>query len=58
MENYSKGYFYNEVLGLEHDSGSIPITRRELIKACNADLPMTEEPGRESKGRNAILAVD
>lgn len=35
-ENYSRAQFYNEVLGLPYDSGAIPITKEELMQACNA----------------------
>lgn len=58
MENTSKALFHNETLGLEYDSGSIPITKEELIRACNSDFRMTGEPGKQSKGRKSIMGID
>lgn len=34
-ENYSRQKFYNEVLGLPYDSGSVPITEQEIMQACD-----------------------
>lgn len=42
-ETYSKGLFYNEVLGLEYDEGISPITREDIIKCCTGGK-MLEEP--------------
>ena len=58
MENHSTGLFYNETLGLEYDSGAIPITKEELIRACNPELPLSETPDRRSIGRPSIMGID
>lgn len=46
-ENYSRQKFYNEVLGLPYDSGSVPITEQEIQQACDVDMrkKMGIEPG-------------
>lgn len=36
-ENYPRAQFYNEVLGLPYDSGSVPITQEELMQACDVE---------------------
>jgi hypothetical protein len=42
-ENYSRAQFYNEVLGLPYDGGSIPITEAEIMEAC--DLSQRKHAG-------------
>lgn len=37
-ENYPRAQFYNEVLGLPYDSGSVPITVDDIIEACDPGL--------------------
>lgn len=58
MENTATGMFKNETLALEHDSGAIPITREELLRATSKDYIMNEEPDRASIGRPAIMGID
>lgn len=58
MENTSTSLFYNETLGLEYDAGAIPITKRELMEACNPNFPMEKEPQKDSRGRVSIMGID
>ena len=58
MENVSQALFYNETLGLEYDAGAIPITKSEIIAACNSDFELSEEPDAQSKGRQSVLGID
>ena len=58
LENYSKASFYNEVLGQPYDSGTMPITREQLIAACNPDIRTTETPQGQTYGRKTIIGVD
>lgn len=58
MENTSTALFYNETLGLEYDAGAIPITKEEVIRACNSDIRMKEEPDDTSRGRLSIMGID
>lgn len=58
MENQSRQIFYNETLGLEYDSGSVPITKQELINACDENTPLLPEPDAHAKGRLGIMGID
>lgn len=42
-DNYPLGQFYNEVLGLSYDSASKPITRQEMIAACDPSYRFLSE---------------
>lgn len=41
--NYPRAKFYNEVLGISYDAGTRPLTRGQLLKACNPEVSMLEE---------------
>ncbi|MCK5613646.1 phage terminase large subunit family protein [Candidatus Pacearchaeota archaeon] len=56
--NQSKALFYNETLGLEHDTGVSPITRTELYNACQIDKKMNDEPDRLEKSYQSIMGID
>ena len=58
MENQSTGLFYNETLGLEYDSGSIPITKEEIMRSCNEGYEMTEDLPSQSRGKPSIMGID
>ncbi len=58
MENQSTALFNNETLGLEYDSGAIPITKEEVIAACNPDFRMSPNPDKHSVGRPTIMGID
>lgn len=58
MENTSTALFYNETLGLEYDSGAIPITKAELIGACDSDREMTPVPHKGHRNRPSIMGID
>lgn len=57
-ENTSTALFYNETLGLEYDAGAIPITKEEVIRACNSEVRMTGEPQRKDRGKLSIMGID
>lgn len=42
-QSYSKGRFYNEVLGLSYDHGDKPITKQDLIDNCDDQISMKPE---------------
>lgn len=58
MENHSAALFHNETLGLEYDSGSSPITKEEIIRACNPNQPMVEEPRPGDTAQLTIMGID
>lgn len=58
MENYSKGLFYNEVLGISFDSASKPITRTELIASTSAEYPMRKYPDEMTQSWTPVMGVD
>lgn len=57
-ENISKQMFFNEVLGIEYDSGTVPITKTEIKAACNEEQPMSEIPEGKAKGATSIMGID
>lgn len=40
---YSKGRFYNEVLGLSYDHGDKPLNRQDIVDNCDESLSMKPE---------------
>ncbi len=58
MENTSTALFYNETLGLEYDSGAVPITKAEIIAACNPEQKLQDEPPPDCIGRPSIMGID
>lgn len=40
---YSRGTFYNEVLGLSYDSGTRPLTQQDIMDNCDSRLLLTPE---------------
>ena len=43
QKTYSRGKFYNEVLGLSYDSGTRPLTRQDVMDNCDDRLLLTPE---------------
>lgn len=43
QKTYSRGKFYNEVLGLSYDSGTRPLTRQDVIDNCDERLEITPQ---------------
>lgn len=39
---YSRAKFYNEVLGLSYDSGTRPLTRRDIMDNCDPNIHLDE----------------
>jgi hypothetical protein len=42
QKTYSRGKFYNEVLGLSYDSGTRPLTRQDVMDNCDERLLLTD----------------
>ena len=42
MKTYSRGKFFNEVLGLSYDSGTRPLTRRDIMDNCDPNIHLNE----------------
>lgn len=53
----SEAVFFNEVLGLEYDSGVSPITEADLRKCCTGG-PMLTEPTEELRGIKKVIGLD
>lgn len=58
LEHYSKGMFYNEVLGISYDSASKPVTRTELISCCSSNHPFRNVPDAFTQGTNVFAGID
>lgn len=43
QKTYSRGKFYNEVLGLSYDSGTRPLTRQDVMDNCDSRLLLTPD---------------
>lgn len=43
QKTYSRGKFYNEVLGLSYDSGTRPLTRQDIIENCDPRIHLDEK---------------
>ena len=56
-EQYGITKFYNEVLGIAHDEGVVPITEAE-IRACCTGGPMTDKPTRVDQGHKHVIGLD
>lgn len=58
FENYSKGQFYNEVLGLSFDSASKPVSRLELMRICSAGHPYRYKPDEFTSSQPVFVGID
>lgn len=58
MEHYSKGAFYNEVLGISFDSAAKPISRGELQRLCKIDFPFRQKPDALTQTWACFAGVD
>lgn len=54
----SRAIFNNEVLAMEYDEGTSPITKPEMMRACNPDFEMSEEPTGTSGSYSSIMGID
>lgn len=55
-ERYEPAKFYNEVLALSFDGGSKPLSRAEMVRACDSRYPNTLETAvKISKAGSAVL---
>ena len=43
QKTYSRGKFYNEVLGMSYDSGTRPLTRQDVMDNCDDRLLLTPD---------------
>lgn len=57
-ETYSLAKFHNEVLALEYDEGTSPITEADLVKSCRSEYIMTGEPNELDQSYKSIMGVD
>jgi hypothetical protein len=57
-EHYSKGQFYNEVLGLSYDSASKPISRFELMRLCSPQHPYRWRPDEVTQNQPVFAGID
>lgn len=58
MRNYSTGALMNEVFGESYDSGSKPITRDQLINACDVNRHMWEVPPDSHRHMRFFAGID
>lgn len=58
LEHYSKGQFYNEVLGMSFDSASKPISRFELMRICSLRHPYRYRPDEVTTGQPVFAGID
>jgi len=58
LKNYSKGLFYNEVLGISWDSASKPVTRTELIACCSSSHAFRIVPDGFTKSNHVFAGID
>ncbi len=54
----SKGIFYNEVLGLEYDHGTSPISELEIQACCDNSRPLLFEPDKLAASYSSIMGID
>lgn len=57
-EKYSTAKFHNEVLALEYDEGTSPITEADLIRNCREDYVMTGYPNELDVSYKSIMGID
>ena len=58
MENLSKATFSNEVLGISYDSSNKPITRTDVIAACNPVYKYKHKPDTWTRRVEVFGGVD
>ena len=51
-ETYSRGQFYNEVLGISFDSGTRPLTLSQVRESCRAEVSMDPAEVAKYKGKS------
>lgn len=54
QKTYSRGKFYNEVLGLSYDSGARPLTRQDVMDNCDPGISM--RPQYQQRLRAALAS--
>jgi len=55
---YSKGLFYNEVLGISFDSASKPVTRSDLIACTGKGMRLKTQPDIWTENWQCVMGVD
>lgn len=58
QETYSTAKFHNEVLALEYDEGTSPVTEADLIKCCRIDYDMTGSPTDLDSSYKSVMGID
>jgi hypothetical protein len=57
-ENYAKGLFYNEVLGISYDAATKPVTRTELVACCSDKHPFRDKPDDITRSMTVFAGID
>lgn len=57
-ERYSTGKYLNEVLALEYDEGTSPITESDLMQCCREEYSMTGDPNDLDVSYKSIMGID
>jgi hypothetical protein len=57
-ETYSKGQFFQEVLGISYDSASKPVTRTELMACCSSKHPYLQVPNKYTNSTQLFAGID
>lgn len=59
QQKYSTAKYYNEVLALEYDEGTSPITEADLIQSSRSEYVMTGEPTQlDASYNDAVMGID
>ncbi|HNW88164.1 MAG TPA: LAGLIDADG family homing endonuclease [Bacteroidales bacterium] len=58
QKHFSRAYFANEVLALEHDEGASPVTMDDIRACCDPNLVMTEEPSALDRSYTNVMGID
>jgi intein/homing endonuclease len=58
QRHFSRAYFANEVLALEHDEGASPVTMDDIRACCDPNLVMTEEPSALDRSYTNVMGID
>jgi len=57
-EKYSTAKYHNEVLALEYDEGTSPITEADLVKNCRPEYIMNGEPNKLDTSYKSVMGID
>lgn len=57
-ERYSPAKFHNEVLGESFDSSDVPITEKDIVNACDPQMPMYWSKTRDIQSFPTFMGID